>query len=107
MFDKCFSNGKYDYSMLIKGETGTNVSILCEIARVDGSREIRRIGSFVIPDRRLFQISTRFSVEDLNGEDCFRAGVSVQKGEAAFDNFSLTPAASDVAAGSGSVSGAN
>lgn len=107
MFDKCFSNGKYDYSMLIKGETGTNVSILCEIVREDGSREIRRIGSFIIPDRRLFQISTHFSMEDLNGEDCFRAGVSVQKGEAAFDNFSLTPAASDVAAGSGSVSGAN
>jgi hypothetical protein len=102
MFDKRFPNGKYDYSMLIKGETGTNVAILCEIGRDDGGRETRQVGSFVIPDRRLFLITTHFSVEDLDGEDYFRAGVSVQKGEAYFDNFSLTPAASGAAAESGS-----
>ena len=97
LFDKRFSNGKYDYSMLIKGETGTNVSILCEVCK-DGGSEIRQVGSFVIPDRRLFLITTHFSVDDLNGEDYFRAGVSVQTGEAYFDNFSLTPAASDSSA---------
>lgn len=96
MFDKRFSNGQYDYSMLIKGETDTNVAIICEINREDGGSKIRRIALFTIPDRRLFQISTHFSMEDLNGGDDFRIGVSVEKGEAFFDNFSLTPADSGV-----------
>lgn len=99
MFDKRFSNGVYEYSMLVKGETGTNVSILCEVCK-DGGREIRTIARFIVPDKRLFRITTHLSVDDLNGEDYFLAGVSVKNGEAYFDNFSLTPAASDVPAAS-------
>ena len=97
MFEKPFSNGEYEYSMLVKGKTGTNVAILCEVCK-DDSRETRTIATFNIPDKRLFRITTRFSMEDLSGEDHFLAGVSVKNGEAYLDNFSLTQAASDVPA---------
>ena len=99
MFDRHFSNGDYEFSMLVRGETGAEVCVVCEFCK-DGSREPRRIAAFRIPDKRLFQITTHFSVDDLGQDDYFQVGVSVQKGEAYFDNFSLTPAVSAPAASS-------
>jgi len=92
MFDKRFSNGEYEYSMLIQGETDTFASIICEVNK-DGKREIRTIATLYLLDKRLFQVKTHFSVEDLGEGDYFLAGVSVKHGEAYFDNFSLTRSA--------------
>ena len=95
MFDRHLSNGEYEYSMLVRGETGSEVCVLCEVFK-EGNREIQRIAAFRIPDKRLFHITTHLSIDDLGQEDYFQVGVSVQKGEAFFDNFSLTPAITPV-----------
>ena len=99
MFDRRFSNGEYDYSMLVKGKKGTQVRILYE-AWKNGIRETVPLGIFTIPDKRLFQITTRFSVDGLEQGDYFQVGVSVQNGEAYLDNFSLTQSESAVPAAS-------
>lgn len=96
MFERHFPNGEYEYSMLVRGETEAEICVICEFCK-DGTREARRIASFRIPDKRLFQITTHLSVDDLGPDDYFQVGVSVQKGEAYFDNFSLTSAAPDAA----------
>lgn len=95
MFDKRFSNGKYEFSMLAKGETGTSISVVCEVCK-DSGREVRTIAKLTLPDRRLYRITTHLSIDDLNDDDYFLAGVSVKNGEAYFDNFSMMPAASAV-----------
>lgn len=100
MFDKPFPNGEYEYSVLVRGEKGTRLRLVYEVCR-DGGSEVHPIATFNIPDRRLFQITTRFSVQRLNPGEHFRAGVLVQKGDAVFDNFSLNEVgtASDAASG--------
>ena len=94
MFDQRFSNGKYDYSMLGKGKTGTRICIFFE-AEKNGSRETVPVATFTIPDKRLFRITSKISVDDLDREDGFRVGVSVRNGEAYFDDFSVTPSETD------------
>ena len=93
MFDQRFSNGEYDYSMLVKGKTGTQVCIYYETEKND-CRETQPVATFTVPDKRLFRITSKISVGDLDGEDCFRLGVSVRNGEAYFDDFSLMPSPS-------------
>ena len=93
MFDQRFSNGEYDYSMLVKGKTGTQVCIFYETEKND-SRETVPVATFTVPDKRLYRITTSISVDGLDRGDCFRVGVSVGNGEACFDDFSLTPSSS-------------
>ena len=91
MFDRHFTNGDYEYSMLVQGEKGTRVRAVYEVSK-DGSHEVRQIATFLVPDRRMFLVTTHFSVEDLGREDFFQVGATVQNGEAYLDNFSLTTA---------------
>ena len=89
MFDRRFSNGSYEYSALVQGEKGTRVRLLHEVCK-DGNREVRSIALLRIPDKRLFLITAHFTVGDLEQDDYFQVGASVQNGEAYWDNFSLT-----------------
>ena len=89
IFDRRFSNGDYEYSMLVQGKKGTTVRAVCEITK-DGVRTVRQIATLLIPDGRLFLITTHFSVEDLGQDDFFQVGATVRNGEANLDNFSLT-----------------
>lgn len=91
VFDRRFSNGDYEYSVLTQGKKGTRVRLLYEVGK-GGSREVRQIATLLIPDGRLFLITAHFSVEDLGQDDFFQVGASVQNGEAYLDNFSLTTA---------------
>ena len=93
MFEQRFSNGEYDYSMLVKGETGTQVCVFYETEK-NGCRKAMPVATFTVPDKRLFRITSKISLEDLDQEDCFRVGVSVRNGGAFFDDFALTPSAS-------------
>ena len=92
MFEKRFSGGgRYEYSMLVQGEAGTDICIFYEVCRADGGRESRTVANLTLTDKRLFQVTTHFPADDLEEGDGFQVGVSVQHGEAYFDNFSLTP----------------
>lgn len=92
MFDRTFSTGDYEFSVLVKGKKGTEVCLVRENAG-DGSREVRPVATVTLPDKRLFQLTAYFSAD--GPEDSFRVGVSVRDGEAVFDNFSLTRASGD------------
>lgn len=92
MFDQKFTDGKYEYSVLVKGKTGTEICLFREFPGDGGGARPVRIATatFTIPDRRLFRITAHFTVDGLNGDGFFRVGVSVRDGEAFFDDFSLT-----------------
>ena len=92
LFEKHFRpGGPYGFSMLVQGETGTNIRVFCDVCKADGGRESRTVATLLLPDKRLFQVTTYFSAADLADTDTFQVGVSVQNGGAFFDNFSLTP----------------
>ena len=96
MFEKRFHSGRYEYSMLVQGETGTEISVFYEVCRPDGGCELRTVALLTLPDKRLFQVRTRFSADDLADADFFRVGVSVRNGAAFFDDFSLRPGSAEV-----------
>ena len=88
LFNQRFPSGKYEFSMLVQGKKGTKVSILL-CTTTDNGREVKHLASITIPDKRVFLISSRFSTDELNGNDAFQVGAQVEKGEAYLDNFSL------------------
>ena len=88
MFDKHFTNGKYEYSLLVRGGKRTEIIVFYEVCQ-GGKRQTVPVATAELTDKRLYQISTDFSVDDLNGEDYFRVGAEVRSGEAFFDDFSL------------------
>lgn len=92
LFEKEFeSGGQYALSMLVQGETGTDVGIFHVVRKADGSRETRQVANLMLPDKRLFRVTVHFSAADLEKTDSFQVGVSVRNGGALFDDFSLTP----------------
>ena len=88
LFDQRFPSGKYEFSMLVQGKKGTKVSILFSTT-TDNEREVRHLASVTIPDKSVFLISSRFSTDDLSGNDSFQVGAQIENGEAYLDNFSL------------------
>lgn len=84
-----FTNGAYRYSMLVRGETGTQVSAVCRTDKGEGG-DIVELSAFTIPDKRLFELTSDFVVDDLKDEESFLVGLRFHGGEAYFDNFSIT-----------------
>lgn len=93
-FQKHFSDGQYECSMLIQGSRGTTVWVLRDENR-DGKRKTKRMVLFEIPDNRIYKLTTRFSVDGLGRDDFFLIGARVQNGEACLDDFMLRRTESD------------
>jgi len=89
MFQQHFSGGKYEYSMLVQGQTGTDVCAMY-ISHSDRGEQAVPLASFTIPDKRLYRITARFDFDSPGDGDFFTVGASVRNGEASLDNFSLT-----------------
>ena len=90
-FYQKFSNGNYSYSMLVRGKTGTEVGMQYLVFR-NNKGETHPLATFTLPDKRLYELSVSFSVDDLADNDYFRVAASVENGEAYLDQFSLTQA---------------
>ena len=93
-FQKHFSDGKYECSLLVQGSRGTTVRVLRDEKR-DGKRKTKHVVSFEIPDNRIYKLTTRFSIDGLGPDDFFLIGARVQNGEACFDDFILRRSESD------------
>ena len=87
-FSQGFANGTYRYSMLVRGTPGTRIAAVRRSGREEETN-VQTISTFVIPDRRLFEISCYFTVDDLKDDETFGVGVNLSGGEAVFDNFSV------------------
>ena len=88
MFNQRFHNGKYKYSITLKGEKNTDICLVCRKNKKK-HWELESVALFKIPDKRLFHINTTFNVNDLEEKEYFIVGVWVKNGYAVLDNFYL------------------
>jgi len=89
MFDRQLSNGSYECTLLVRGSSGTEITVLYDVCR-NGERQTVPVATAKLTDRRPFRMTTRFSVNGLARDDFFQFGVEVVKGEACLDNVTLT-----------------
>lgn len=89
LFSQKLTNGDYKYSVLVRGNRGTEVKMLYDTIRKNKGLNTE-LASFTIPDKRLYELSATFSVKDLEKNDYFMVVASVENGEAYLDQFSLT-----------------
>lgn len=85
------TSGNYKYSLLVRGNRGTNVEMQY-LAFKKNKGNKHPLATFTLPDKRLYELSVSFSVDDLADNDYFRVAASVENGEAYLDQFSLTQA---------------
>ena len=86
-FYQKFDAGEYTYSLQCKGNSGTNIGVLYKVLQ-DNKWTSVPLTFFTIPDKRLFCLSSTFSVDNLNPSEYFIIGVWV-RGDAYLDNFSI------------------
>ena len=89
MFDRQLPDGNYECTLLVRGNRGTEITVLYDVDR-NGERKAVPVATAKLTDKRLYRITARFSVNDLAESDHFQFGVEVVKGEARLDNVTLT-----------------
>jgi hypothetical protein len=89
IFNQAFKSGEYEYSILTKGEKETQICLFIDLYH-DGKWDVKPLAFFVIPDKRLYQISVPISVQHLKNNEYFLVGVYVQNGQAYFDNLKVS-----------------
>ena len=86
LFYQKFKNGNYNYSLILRGEKGTRVSLICDENR-SSKWIVTNLGTFTIPDKRIFRITLSFEETGLLNNDFFYIGAYVENGSAQLDNF--------------------
>lgn len=89
MFDRQLTDGSYECNLLVRGNQGTEITVLYDVFR-NGERETVPVATAKLTDKRLYRITARFTVDDLAERDFLQFGVEVVKGEACLDNVTLT-----------------
>lgn len=87
LFYQRFQNGKYEFSLLVRGDKDTVIHLLYDTNQ-SGKWSVNSLCVFIIPDKRLYKIKVSFDVDFLNKSDYFLVGTMV-RGTAQFDNFTV------------------
>ena len=74
--------------MLVRGDPGTVVGMQYNVYRKNKGESFPLV-TFTLPDKRLYELSVPFTVDDLKDNDYFRVAASVENGKAYLDRFSL------------------
>lgn len=89
LFFQKFPNGKYEYSLMLKGEKGATVSIIYDCYK-NGKWIVNPLASLTIQNSStIYQIKTFFEFNNLSNQDYFLVGATVTNGNAVLDNFCL------------------